>query len=283
MERDWKELFRWFHRHPEIGFQEHETTAKIREILKKEGLTLHPIELETGVIAVVEGKKPGSTNGKIICLRADIDALPIEEKTDLPYASEYPGCMHAYGHDFHTTVALKTASLLNRRKENLEETIYFVFQPAEEVASGAEYVRKNGNLPEYSEVFGFHVEPTLRPGQVSIQPGSVMAAVDGFRIDIRGKGTHGVTPQLGVNPITTAVSVVEKLGRVVSEQLSPLHAGVVSVTHLEGGATWNVIPETAFYDTRKIRNYLVFFLVSPVYSFINGRLVGKPAVLTPLS
>ena len=116
MERDWKELFCWFHRHPEIGFQEHETTAKIREILKEEGLTLHPIELETGVIAVVEGKKPGNTNGKIICLRADIDALPIEEKTDLPYASEYPGCMHACGHDFHTTVALKVASLLNQRK-----------------------------------------------------------------------------------------------------------------------------------------------------------------------
>ena len=248
MERDWKELFCWFHRHPEIGFQEHETTAKIREILKEEGLTLHPIELETGVIAVVEGKKPGNTNGKIICLRADIDALPIEEKTDLPYASEYPGCMHACGHDFHTTVALKVASLLNQRKENLAGKIYFVFQPAEEVASGAEYVRKNGNLPEYSEVFGFHVEPSLRPGQVSIQPGSVMAAVDGFRIDIRGKGTHGATPQLGVNPITTAVSVVEKLGRVVPECLSPLHAGVVSVTHLEGGATWNVIPETAFLE-----------------------------------
>ncbi|WP_432629815.1 amidohydrolase [Brotaphodocola sp.] len=248
MERDWKELFCWFHRHPETGFQEHETTAKIREILKEEGLTLHPAELETGVIAVVEGKKSGKTNGKTICFRADIDALPIEEKTVLPYVSEHPGFMHACGHDFHTTVALKVASLLNQRKENLTGKIYFVFQPAEEVASGAEYVRKNGNLPEYSEVFGFHVEPTLRPGQVSIQPGSVMAAVDGFRIDIRGKGTHGATPQLGVNPITTAVSVVEKLGRIVPECLSPLHAGVVSVTHLEGGATWNVIPETAFLE-----------------------------------
>lgn len=248
MERDWKELFCWFHRHPEIGFQEHETTAKIREILKEEGLTLHPSELETGVIAVVEGKKSGKANGKTICFRADIDALPIEEKTELPYVSERPGFMHACGHDFHTTVALKVASLLNQRKENLAGKIYFVFQPAEEVASGAEYVRKNGNLPEYSEVFGFHVEPSLRPGQVSIQPGSVMAAVDGFRIDIRGKGTHGATPQLGVNPITTAVSVVEKLGRVIPECLSPLHAGVVSVTHLEGGATWNVIPETAFLE-----------------------------------
>ncbi|WP_432628550.1 amidohydrolase [Brotaphodocola sp.] len=248
MERDWNELFCWFHRHPEIGFQEYETTAKIREILKEEGLTLHPAELETGVIAVVEGKKPGKTNGKTICFRADIDALPIEEKTNLSYASEHPGCMHACGHDFHTTVALKVASLLNQRKENLAGRIYFVFQPAEEVASGAEYVRKNGCLPEFSEVFGFHAEPSLRPGQVSIQSGSVMAAVDGFRIDIRGKGTHGATPQLGVNPITTAVSVVEKLGRVVPEQLSPLHAGVVSVTHIEGGATWNVIPETAFLE-----------------------------------
>lgn len=242
--RNWLELFQWFHRYPETGYQEYETTRKIEEVLREEGIEILSVGLSTGVIGIIRGKNPGEN----ICLRADIDALPVKEETHLEYSSENAGLMHACGHDFHITAALCTASILNKEKNRLYGNIYLVFQPAEEVAGGAKYILEKGALKNIREFYGFHAEPSLRPGEISIQSGAVMAAVDEFGVTVYGKGTHGATPHLGVNPIPSVLQAIQQISGIISNQLNPLHANVISVTHIEAGNTWNVIPEKAFFE-----------------------------------
>lgn len=241
---DWTELFQWLHENPELGFQETVTTGKIREILEQEGIEILPTALSTGLIAVIRGKQAG----KSVCLRADIDALPIQEQTDLPYASRKCGVMHACGHDFHTTVALAVAARLNQQRERLNGTLYLAFEPAEELCRGAKEILQTGVLQNISEVYGFHADPARKVGEVGIKEGGVMAAVDRFRIDVRGTGTHAATPHLGKNPILILTSLISALQSLASQGISPTQSYVVSFTHIDGGNTWNVIPETAFCE-----------------------------------
>lgn len=241
---DWLELFQWFHQNPELGNEEFDTTEKIREVLRELGIPILPAPLKTGVIALIRGKRPG----KDVCLRADIDALPIPEKTDLPYRSRRAGKMHACGHDFHITTGLCIAASLAARREELPGNVYVLFQPAEEVAGGAKSVVDTGILKNIREFYGFHAEPSLAVGEISIMAGGVMAAADQFAVYVTGKGCHGATPQLGRNPIPVLARVVDAICAQGTAGTGEQTKKVVSVTHIQAGNTWNVIPGEAFLE-----------------------------------
>ena len=266
--RDWFQIFQWFHENPELSFQETATTNKIREILESEGIEIIPTNLSTGLIAGIRG----NPDGKAVCLRADIDALPMQEQLDLTYTSQNPGIMHACGHDFHITAALATAAKLNKQKDQLNGTLYIAFQPGEEVFSGAEKVWQTGVLHNVSEFYGFHADPALKVGEVGIKEAGVMAAGDRFRINVRGIGTHGATPNLGNNPIPILVSLISALQSFAARELSPVQPHILSVTHIEGGNTWNIIPETASCEgtVRTLDNQARSFIRDSISRIVGG-------------
>ena len=232
-------LFEELHMHPELSYEEYETTERIKRELAAAGIEILQIPLKTGVTAIVRGAKPGKTYG----LRCDIDALPIAEETDLPYKSKTPGKMHACGHDFHTAAVFGAALLLQERKEELQGTVKILFQPAEESSHGAETVLETGVFSDVTAIFGLHTAAYLPVGTLGIRAGSVMAAVDRFELNITGTGCHGGHPDEGVDTILVAASVIQAFQSIVGRNLNPFHTGVVSVTRINGGNTWNVIPD----------------------------------------
>ena len=232
-------FFEELHMHPELSYEEYETTERIKRELVAAGIEILQIPLKTGVVAIVRGAKPGKTYG----LRCDIDALPIAEETDIPYKSKTPGKMHACGHDFHTAAVFGAALLLQERKEELQGTVKILFQPAEESSHGAETVLETGALSDVTAIFGLHTAAYLPVGTLGIRAGSVMAAVDRFELNITGTGCHGGHPDEGVDTILTAASVIQAFQSIVGRNLNPFHTGVVSVTRINGGNTWNVIPD----------------------------------------
>lgn len=232
-------FFEELHMHPELSYEEYETTERIKRELAAAGIEILQIPLKTGVTAIVRGAKPGKTYG----LRCDIDALPIEEETDLPYKSKTPGKMHACGHDFHTAAVFGAALMLQERKEELQGTVKILFQPAEESSHGAETVLETGVLSDVTAIFGLHTAAYLPVGTLGIRAGSVMAAVDRFELNITGTGCHGGHPDEGVDTILVAASVIQAFQSIVGRNLNPFHTGVVSVTRINGGNTWNVIPD----------------------------------------
>lgn len=234
----------WFHSHPELAFQERATTAKIREILTSAGIPILDSGLETGLIAEIEGGKPGP----VIGLRADIDALPITEASGLPCASRNPGVMHACGHDFHTVTMLGAALELKAMQRDLPGTVKLVFQPAEEIDSGARKVLATGLLDDCALFLAGHSYPQFAPGTLGIKPGPVMAAVDRFEVILRGRGCHAGQPAKGIDPIVVQAAVIQSLQTVVSRSMDPFTPRVVSVTRVSAGSTWNVIPDTAVLE-----------------------------------
>ena len=232
-------FFEELHMHPELSYEEYETTERIKRELAAAGIEILQIPLKTGVTAIVRGAKPGKTYG----LRCDIDALPIEEETDLPYKSKTPGKMHACGHDFHAEAVFGAALLLQERKEELQGNVKILFQPAEESSHGAETVLETGVLSDVTAIFGLHTAAYLPVGTLGIRAGSVMAAVDRFELNITGTGCHGGHPDEGVDTILVAASVIQAFQSIVGRNLNPFHTGVVSVTRINGGNTWNVIPD----------------------------------------
>ena len=239
-----KELFYWFHKNPEIAYQEFNTTKKIREILEENSVEILDLNLETGLVAIIRGAHPGP----VIALRGDIDALPITEDTGLEYSSRNIGVMHACGHDFHTTVILGTALELEKKKNQMCGTVKVIFQPAEETAGGAEKIVKTNVLEDVTHIWGIHSTPALPTGAVGISEGAVMAAADRFTIEIKGKGSHAAYPQEGIDPIVIAATIIQELQILISRIKNPFSPAVISVTHFESGNTWNVIPETAFLE-----------------------------------
>ncbi|WP_337099737.1 amidohydrolase [Paenibacillus sp. YIM B09110] len=235
------EIRRRLHEHPELSHEEFATTASIERWLKEAGIRIVDYGLKTGVIAEVGGLK----GGPIVAVRADIDALPIHEETGLSFASVLPGKMHACGHDFHTASILGTAFLLKEREAELQGTVRFLFQPAEENARGAQQVIASGALAGVSAVFGMHNKPDLPVGTIGIKGGPLMAAADGFVIEVDGKGTHAAVPEAGLDPIVTAAHIVTALQSIVSRNVSALDSAVVSVTRISAGTTWNVISDKA--------------------------------------
>ena len=239
LEQKLTSFFEELHMHPELSYEEYETTERIKRELAAAGIEILQIPLKTGVTAIVRGAKPGKTYG----LRCDIDALPIEEETDLPYKSKTPGKMHACGHDFHTAAGFGAALLLQERKEELQGNVKILFQPAEESSHGAETVLETGVFSDVTAIFGLHTAAYLPVGTLGIRAGSVMAAVDRFELNITGTGCHGGHPDEGVDTILVAASVIQAFQSIVGRNLNPFHTGVVSVTRINGGNTWNVIPD----------------------------------------
>lgn len=233
-----KEIRRHLHKNPELSGKEYKTTEFIKEFLKKNDIEILPLDLKTGVVAEI-----GKGEGKIIALRADIDALPILEETDLPYKSQNEGVMHACGHDFHTTSLLGAALILKEREVELKGKVRLIFQPSEEVNSGAQEVIDAGGIEGVSAIVGFHNKPDLSVGTIGIKAGPLMAAVDKFEVVIKGTGSHAAAPHNGQDPIVTAAQIVNGVQSIVNRYVSPLDSAVISITRIEGGNTWNVIPE----------------------------------------
>lgn len=235
---------RHLHENPELSNEEFQTSASIREWLESEGVRISDYPLRTGVIAEVGGRH----GGPIIAIRADIDALPIQEETGLPYASRIPGKMHACGHDFHTASILGAAILLKEKEHELLGTVRFLFQPAEERAKGALQVIESGALVGVQAIFGMHNKPDLPVGTIGIKAGPIMAAADGFVVEVEGRGSHAALPEAGVDPIVISAHIVTALQTIVSRNVSAHESAVVSVTRLNSGTAWNVIPERAILD-----------------------------------
>ena len=236
------DFFKDLHAHPELGNEERRTTARLLEALKAGGVEVLDTGLETGAIAVV------GHGGPVVGLRCDIDALPIREESGLPYASVHPGVMHACGHDFHAATMLGAALLLKRREKELKGTVKIVFQPSEEITDGARRVVGTGLLNDAREFYGIHSYPWFPAGTLGVKEGPVMAAADRFAIRLRGRGSHGGQPHKGVDPIPAAASIALSAQSIVSRGVNPFSAAVVSVTRLEAGNTWNVVPETALLE-----------------------------------
>lgn len=238
--------FEWFHRHPELSYEEEETTAKIRELLTEAGVEIMPYPLDTGLVAVVRGEKESVRGRKrTIALRCDIDALPIKEEADIPYVSETDGKMHACGHDFHITAGIGTALLLKERRKEWSGTVKIIFQPGEEDAHGALKVLETDVMDDVERIWGFHADPTNAAGVIGIREGYVTAAVDRFVIHVKGVGCHGAHPDDGVDPILAASAVIQGLHSIISRNINAFHPALLSVTRVQAGTTWNVIPAVA--------------------------------------
>lgn len=228
------------HRHPELGFAEKRTQGIVLKQLAAMGIDAEPCA-DTGVIGLIRGKRPG----RVLMLRADMDALPIDEAGDAPWKSETPGVMHACGHDAHTAMLLGVAKVLRQR--GIETgTVKLMFQPAEEGDGGALAMIKDGLLdnPRVDAALGFHVWSGYPVGQVMARPGPVAASVDGFKLTVRGKGTHGATPEDGVDPVVIAAQIVTAAQALVTRRVGSRHRAVLSFTSVHGGSAFNIIPET---------------------------------------
>lgn len=235
---------RELHMYPEISMKEYETTKKIKAWLEKEKIPILDFGLEVGVVAEIKGDHSGPT----IALRADIDALPIEEKTNFPFSSKIKNTMHACGHDFHTASMIGAAILLNQRKSELKGNVRFIFQPGEESAVGAKYVVEKGVLENVEAIFGMHNKPNLPVGTIGVREGALMAAVEGFKIEIHGVGGHAGIPNNTIDPVFISGQLITALQSIVSRNLSPFDNAVISITKVEAGHTWNVIPDKAILE-----------------------------------
>ena len=229
--------FEWLHAHPELAYEEFETTARLRADFVRAGIRVRDLPLATGLVAEIgTGEKP------IIALRTDIDALPIHEETELPYRSQTDGKMHACGHDFHMASVLAAALMLKEQEAALAGTVYIVCQPAEEAPGGARCILETGVLQEVSAIFGVHARPIYPVGTLGLCAGGMMASVDKFEIIFHGVGTHAAQPDRGCDPIVMAAHFVTAAQSIAARNVSPLHPAVVSITHIAGGTTWNVLP-----------------------------------------
>ena len=242
------EITQWrrdFHTHPELRFDVHRTAGSVAEKLKSFGCDeVVPAIGRTGVVGVIRGRKAGS---KVVGLRADMDALPLEEETGLPYKSTVPGKMHACGHDGHTAMLLGAAKYLAETR-NFAGTEVVIFQPAEEGGAGALAMIKDGLISRFGihEVYGMHNFPGLPIGEFAIRPGPLMAAADHLQIQIDGKGGHAARPHLSIDTILVGAQMINQLQSIVARNVDPLESAVVSVCMFEAGHTDNVIPQHAF-------------------------------------
>lgn len=239
-----KQDFEWLHAHPELSYEEYETTRYIRTQLAQAGVEILPYALETGVVAQVQGGKPGA----VVALRADIDALRVQEATGVAYTSCNVGKMHACGHDFHTAVLLETARRLQAARDTLSGTVRLIFQPGEERSDGALKILATPAMEDVQAVFALHTAPWFPVGTIGVRTGAASASVDRFEITVTGQGCHAASPEKGTDPLVAAAAIVSAAQTVVSRNVSPVHPALVSITHLEAGKTWNVIPDTAYME-----------------------------------
>lgn len=226
------------HAHPELSLLESKTADKIAEELGRLGVPYRMGVGGHGIVAEIEG----DSSGPIIALRADIDALPIQEESGLPYSSNYPGRMHACGHDAHTAILLGAADLLLRNKGSLAGKVRLIFQPAEEINAGALAMIKDGVLEGVSEIYGLHNLPTLSAGKAATRHDSMMGSVDRIEIVLEGRGGHGAIPDQSVDPIVCASAIILSLQTIISREISPFDPVVITIGSIQSGEANNVIP-----------------------------------------
>lgn len=236
------EIRRQIHRNPELGFEEWETAELIHRKLKGLGLQVRGGIAKTGITALLQGNEEGGT----VALRADMDALPLQEQNDVPYKSLKPGIMHACGHDAHVAMLIGAVKILAPLRPKLRGNVKFIFQPCEEQPKGgAGLMIKAGIMenPRVDAIFGMHVNPYLPAGFLGLKEGTVMAAADEFIIEIKGRGGHGAAPQQTIDPILVSSHVVQALQSIASRMVDPLEPVVISICSIHGGQSFNVIPD----------------------------------------
>lgn len=240
---DWIiEQRRYFHQHPELSLKEVNTTRELAKRLEEMGLEPYYFEGITGVMAEIKGGQAGE-GAKTVALRADIDALEVEEHTGLEFSSENPGVMHACGHDCHIAMLLGGVKLLMEKKDELKGNVRILFQPAEEVAVGEKTFIQQGALNGVDAIYGTHIWGDFDAPYMSFEYGPRMASCDKFTIDIEGKSAHGSAPHLGVDAVTAAVHVISEAQEVVSRLNDPLNPLVITFGTIQGGQRWNIIPD----------------------------------------
>ena len=234
------------HTHPELSLKEYETSAFIREKLKSLAVKVFPPFLSTDVIAILNGEK----SGKNVTLRADIDALPIQEQNDLPYCSANNNVMHACGHDGHTAMLIGAVVILEKYREHLNGSVRFVFQPGEEIVAAGKDLVGAGIMeaPKPAAVLALHAWPGYPLGTICSRPGAMMAAADIFKITIKGKGGHGSTPEKSADPILTATNIINELYLLPSRKFSALDSIVISICNIHAGTNANVLPDEAIME-----------------------------------
>ena len=235
---------RYLHQHAELSFQEYETTAYLVSELEKLDIPVLTFEDYTGCIAVIKGGKPGPT----VLLRADIDALPIQENSGVAFESIHPGVMHACGHDCHAAMLLGAARLLWEGKEELKGTVKLLFQAAEEVFVGSHYYWDKGYLSDVDAAMGMHVWPTVESGCLAVKDGDLMASCDNFKLTIHGVSAHGSMPHLGKDAIVCACAIITNLQTIVSRYNDPRSTLVVTVGMIRAGTQFNIITDTAVME-----------------------------------
>lgn len=235
------EIRRDLHQHPELGLEEHRTNSRVRSLLDEMGIEYESGIGETGIVALIRG----NSGGKTVALRADMDALPIQDAKDVPYASTVPGKMHACGHDVHTTVLLGAARLLQKNRKAFTGTVKLLFQPAEETVGGAKLLIAGGALdnPRVDAIFGLHADPSLEVGTVGLHFGQRNASSDDLEITVHGKAAHAAYPSLGIDAIVAAAHVITSLQSIVSRSVDAREAAVVSLGTIHGGTQSNIVAD----------------------------------------
>ena len=236
-------LRRNFHMNPELGFEEYETSKFIKEYLDKEGISYESYA-KTGVCGIIRGDLEEKKD-RVIGLRSDIDALPIEENNKCEYISTVKGKMHACGHDGHAAILLGVAKILNRNRELFGGTIKLIFEPAEETIGGARYMIEEGVLtdPNVDIMCGLHLDENINYGQVEVKFGAVNAASNPFKVEVMGVGGHGAYPSSAIDPIVISSNIINALQNIVSREVNPLNSAVITVGSIHGGTGANIIPE----------------------------------------
>ena len=241
---EWRRVI---HQKPELAFQEEITSKFVSQKLSEWGIEHQTGIAKTGIVAIIKGSKKTESNHKVLAIRADMDALPVQELNEVSYKSQHQGIMHACGHDGHTAVALGTAYYLQQHRDMFSGTLKIIFQPAEEGPGGAKPMIEAGVLknPDVDAIIGLHLWNNLPLGTVGVRGGALMAAVESFRCTIMGKGGHGAMPHQTVDSVVVAAQIVNSLQTIVSRNVSPIDSAVVTVGELHAGTKGNIIADTA--------------------------------------
>lgn len=232
------------HEHPELAFEEVRTADIVAGRLRALGLEVRTAVAQTGVVGTLIGGGPG-THARTLAIRADMDALPIHELNEIDYRSTVDGKMHACGHDGHTSILLAVADLLRRRRAELNGTVRFIFQPAEEVIGGAQPMVREGALDQVDNIIGLHLFSSYPLGRVGVRSGPTFASADKFVLTVRGKGGHAAMPDAAIDPIIIACHIVTALQTLISRETSPFSPAVITIGKIEAGSAFNIIPEVA--------------------------------------